>query len=211
MTFLTMTWKRALGFLTGLTCVVGGMCHGYLAHPAARNVQRNSNYCPHCLNGPEVCGDPRGRHDHEAFGRFASSPRIARTYASGGLLRARVVITANHRGRWSLGLCALKDSSLQTERATLSRSKCFKKLKLANGGGTYVYLSSSASASSATFKLPRGVRCSRCLLRWHYETGNSCTPRGTPRQYANPGLETCGTRRAPAMETFTNCADIRIR
>lgn len=200
--------RRALGLLVCLASIAGATCHGFLATPAARNVQHNSDYCPQCLNGPGVCGDQRGRHDHEAYGKHASPPRIAETYGAGGLLKAHVVFTANHWGRWSLSLCDLPDPSPRTERATVRG--CFKRLKLAEGG-SFVYLPPSASSSSAVFRLPRGVRCERCVVRWSYETGNSCTPPGTPHQHAGPGLSVCGASGAPAGEEFTNCADIRIR
>lgn len=196
-----MSWKRVLGLVVGLASVVGGMCHGYLAIPAARNVQRNSDYCPHCLNGPEMCGDPAGQHRHETGGKYATPPRIAATYARGGRVAARVVITANHVGRWSLSLCARPKES----------PKCFRRLRLANRRGPFVYLPSSASRSSGVFRLPRNVTCKRCVLRWRWETANSCNPPGLPRAYSNPGLQTCFSPGAPPPEIFTNCADISIR
>lgn len=207
---MRLTWKRVLGVVIGLTSAIGGMCHGFLARPAARNVQHNSDYCPHCLNGPEVCGDPAGRHDHEAFGKYATPAVIAKTYVNGGTLAARASINVNHAGRWGLQLCRLPNPSPGGERRSLG-ARCFRQLRLANGGGAHVYLGPSDTVSSAVFRLPRGIRCARCVLRWHWETGNSCTPPGTPRAYANPGLEVCGTSRAPAGESFVNCADIRIR
>lgn len=190
--------RSVLSAILLLASVAGGMCHGYLAMPAARNVQHNSDYCPHCLNGPEVCGDPAGQHHHETGGKYGTS-RTVRAYASGGLLKARVVITANHVGRWSLSLCPKR----------IPTKKCFKRLKLADGKGSYVYLSHSAHSSSATFRIPRGTKCKQCVVRWLYETGNSCTPRGTPRRYANPGLGMCGVWMNG--ETFANCADVRIK
>ena len=199
-------WRRVLGVIIGLTSAVGGMCHAYLQTPAARNVQHNSDYCPQCLNGPELCGDPRGQHNHEAFGRYATPPHIARTYRSGGVLSARVVIMANHAGRWGLQLCALDDPSPESERRASKR--CFRKLRLARGRGSYVYVSPSDSTSAGKFRLPRGTRCKRCVLRWVYETGNSCTPPGTPARYALPGLDVCG--KWMDGERFTNCADITV-
>lgn len=192
----------------GLAQVVAGACHGYLAKPAARNVQHLSDYCPQCLNGPGMCGDLPGQPRHEAFGKYASPPDVAETYEAGGMLRARVVITANHRGRWGLKLCALPDTSPRTERAAMPG--CLKRLKRTGGKGSYVYLWPSASVSTAAFRLPRGVTCERCVLQWLWETGNSCTPPGTPAKYANGALQTCGSASAPPGETFTNCADIRI-
>lgn len=199
-----MGLRRVLGALVAACNVLSASCHGFLALPAARNVQHWSTWCPQCLNGPGICGDPAGEHDHEATGMYGSPPRIAGTYKSGGTLKARVVITANHKGRWGLEVCKL-DPGRRERRA------CFKPLHRADGGGPYVYLPPSASESIATFRLPKALRCKRCVLRWHWETGNSCNPRGTPRRHATPGLLTCGARGAPAMETFTNCADVRIR
>lgn len=193
MGMFTLGWKRALGLLTGLLSVVGGAAHGYLAVPAARNVQHNSHYCPQCLNGPGVCGDPAGVRDHST-GKFSKSKTV-KAYAPGSVLKANVVITANHEGRWGLGLCPHPTAD----------AKCFRPLKLV-GGGTHVYLGKKYR-SSGSFRLPK-IKCKNCVLRWRYETGNSCNPRGTPRAYWNSDLEVCGKWIDP--EIFTNCADIRI-
>lgn len=202
-------WRRLVGCIALLSRVVGGLCHGYLAVPAARNVQHNSDWCPHCLNGPRVCGDARGQAHHEAFGKHASPPRIAETYESGGTLKARVVITANHKGRWSLRLCPLKGQSPSSEAKTLGPG-CLRLLRRTDGKGAHVYLPANATGSSAVFRLPPGVKCKRCVVQWRWETGNSCNPRGTPRKWRTPYLSTCGARAAPQGEVFTNCADIRI-
>ena len=199
-------WKRVLGVVLGVAQIAMATAHGFLALPAARNVQRNSDYCPHCLNGPRVCGDPQGFPKHEAFGKYANPAVIAARYRAGGLLKARVVITANHLGRWSLQLCALPNPSPQTERAKVPG--CFRRLPLSNGKGGFVFLSSSVSISSATFRLPKGVRCKRCVVRWVYETSNSCNPKGMPTAYRNKNVGVC--RREADPEQFKNCADIRI-
>lgn len=206
-----MGFKKVLALVVGACHVVASMCHGYLAVPASRNLQHNSDWCPWCLNGPGVCGDARGRRDHESGGKFASPPRVSGTYKSGGVLKARVVITANHRGRWGLRLCPLKSASQGAERSAMKKKSCLKQLKRADGRGAHVYLSPSASASSGSFRLPRGVKCSRCVLQWVWETGHNCNPSGTPRPFLNRNLGTCGRRGAAGIETFTNCADIRIR
>lgn len=198
-----MRFKALVAFVVGACQAVAVACHGYLDVPAARNVQHWSHYCPQCLNGPGVCGDPEGVHDHEAFGLFANPPRVADTFERGATMRAHVVITANHGGRWGLEVCKLRAGQRELR-------SCFKRLKRADGRGRYVYVPPSASESTAAFKLPKNLTCERCVVRWRWETGNSCTPKGTPRKYANPGLQTCGTGTAPPMEAFTNCADVRI-
>jgi hypothetical protein len=172
--------------------------HGFMARPMARNVQHNSHWCPACLTGPEACGDQRGRHDHETGGKFATPPRIAGTFKPGAIVSTTVVITANHQGRWGLELCA----------SPPERASCFKPLRRADGGDRYVYIPSNASSSRGKFRLPRDVRCKHCVLRWRWETGNTCNPAGTPARYRNPYVSTC-TPKSPT-EHFTNCADIQI-
>ena len=198
--------------------------HGYLADPAARNVQRNSDSCPACLNAGGswvsgasrrfgMCGDPwNGAKRHEAFGKLAHPPRIARRYREGQVMSVRVDLTANHMGRWSLRLCPLPGSATPSvERRYLSQ-RCFDRhlLRRADGSGPYTYVPSSASRFRVTYRLPRGVSCRRCVLQWLYETGNSCSPRGIPARYTGHMLGTCGSRNAPAGEVFVNCADVQI-
>lgn len=191
----------------------GARAHGFLAQPAARNVQHDSNYCAACLNagGPAtvfaqglpgrhgVCGDAwNAPKDHEAGGKYATPTRLAGTYLAGGTLKARVTLTANHGGRWSLRLCPA---------ATRATQRCFDAMLLrrADGRGAYTPVPTDASDFSVTYALPRGVRCRHCVLQWTYETGNSCTPPGmTPVR----GLPSCAA--STAGEQFWNCADIRI-
>lgn len=199
-------WKKLVGLVMGVAQIAVAAAHGYLVEPPARNVQRNSDYCPQCLNGPGVCGDPRGQLNHEPFGKYASPPIIAAKYSAGSKLKAKMIITANHQGRWSLELCPLKNTSPKAERSAIP--KCFKRLELADGKGQYVYIPSSASTSSATFRLPKGVKCERCVLRWVWETSNSCNPKGMPKAYSNQYIDTC--RRPQDGEQFRNCGDIQI-
>ncbi len=182
--------------------------HGYLATPAARNVLRNSDYCPQCLNagGPSVvyahgqpgkwgaCGDPwNGPRPHEK-GPY----KITGAYKSGGTVDARVVLTANHLGRWSLRLCTNPGDTSQ---------RCFDKnlLRRADGKGPFVQVPGEAYDFKTKFVLPK-VRCSRCVLQWTYETGNSCNPPGTQKPTA--GLPSCD--KSTRGERFWNCADISI-
>ncbi len=198
--------------------------HGYLAFPAARNVQRNSNYCMHCLNagGPGVvfsrglpgrhgvCGDPwNGRKDHEAGGRFASPRRTAATFAPGGIVKAKVILTANHLGRWSLRLCAAPEKGGASAERRVVTQRCFDRtvLRRADGRGPYTLVPSNKDKFTMAYRLPKKIRCKRCVLQWTYETGNSCTPRGM--KPVSPGMPVCD--RSVAGESFWNCADIAIR
>jgi hypothetical protein len=204
--------KRATVALLAFVSTVRG--HGYLADPAARNVQHNSDYCPGCLNagGPwlvysagrgrpryGVCGDPwNGPKHHEAGGKYATPIRTARTFKSGQVFTARVVLTANHVGRWSLRLCPrIKPTQSCFDAHVLQR---------ADGKGPYTPVPGNKSTFRVRYKLPRGLKCKRCVVQWTYETGNSCNPPGIPRP--NPGLDSC--KRSTNGEQFWNCADVRI-
>jgi hypothetical protein len=204
-------WKVCVAALATMATAASG--HGYLAVPAARNVQHNSDYCPQCLNagGPwtvysrghparyGACGDPwNGPKHHERGGKYATPVRVAARYRAGQTFTARVVLTANHYGRWSLRLCP--DASRAVYGTT-----CFKHLLArADGKGPYVPVLGSRNAYSVRFRLPRGVRCKNCVMRWYYETGNSCSPPGMNR----PGLDSCA--RSTNGEIFMNCADVSI-
>lgn len=207
---------RALVTLLALGGAVEG--HGFLASPAARNVQHNSDYCPQCLNGNGpwtvfaggrkrygVCGDPwNGARNHEAGGRYATPPRVAAVYRAGQVFTARVTLTANHLGRWSLGLCRLPSARMSpaSERAATTQ-RCFKLLQRADGRGPYTPVPGGAYSFAVRYRLPRGVRCKRCVMQWYYETANSCTIPGTPGN-----MPSCATSRV--QELFWNCADVAI-
>lgn len=212
--------------------ISGVRAHGYLAAPPSRNFIANSDYCPQCLSagGPfevyggsvpvkkpgkyGVCGDPwAGPRNHEVGGKFYPSPPNPppTTLRAGSVFVARVKFTATHLGRWGLRVCRLPTPSAASERATLSQA-CFDRVQLqrADGAGLYAYVGPGTSEQFISFKLPAYLTCGRCVMQWHYETGNSCTPEGTPPRFANTGLEKCFTERAAAPEEFWNCADVRI-
>lgn len=219
--------SRLLGAALLAGSAIGAMCHGMLVEPRSRNVVAKSNYCPHCLNagGPGetyaggrrwpdalhgVCGDAAsGRRDHEAGGKFAGGA-VTAEYAEGQTVTLRVKITTAHGGRFSFGICPLPDDAI--ERDTVTQA-CFDAHPLTRAGHDderYWWLGTRGEGDySMDFVLPRGVRCSRCVLQWHYESGNSCTIPGTPRKHVvSPGMEPCD--RVGVMEEFWNCADVSI-
>jgi hypothetical protein len=57
---------------------------------------------------------------------------------------------------------------------------------------------------TTTFQLPSDLVCDgvhfKCVLQWRWQTGNSCTPQGTPANFAKPGLATCAHENS--MEQF---------
>lgn len=222
-------WSRALAAVVVAAQVLGAACHGFLAEPKARNVVHNSNYCPHCLaaGGPGVtyaggrtwpnskhgvCGDPAaGPLDHEAGGKFATK-KITGTYKRGQVVTLRVKLTAPHGGRFSFGVCPVPDgASAAAERKAVTQ-KCLNSNRLTNteNGTPYWWLGKKGAGEyTMTFRLPAALVCKRCVLQWHYETGNSCTIPGTPAgQAMSPNMVSC--KGSAVMEEFWNCADISI-
>lgn len=222
-----MLWRCiracAVFFATLIPAATG---HVTLSDPPSRNAIHNSNWCPHCLDAGGagavyptwssrvkkygVCGDPyKSRRDHEAGGRYATKT-VRKTYKSGQKIRVRVDVSANHRGRISMRLCALPDRSESSSRERgRTTQRCFDRAVLRqSGGATYMNVKSNARRVTGTYVLPRGVRCKRCVIQMWYETGNSCCPRGLSRTYCGSGVSTCGKWALP--EEFWNCADVRI-
>lgn len=185
--------------------------HGYLAQPAARNVQHNSDWCPQCLNaggaefakanGHGLCGDPvsdaRPRK-HEYGGAFATPRRTAARLERGGTFVARVVFTAFHGGRWSLRLCP-------GDGRRLSQACLDAGLLRTITNQTFV----DATRTSARFRVPRAAKRGPAVLQWTYETANSCVPAGY-HPAIDAGLSACAAPGAPAAEGFWNCADVDV-
>lgn len=181
--------------------------HGYLTNPAARNAiwkthpevpDQNRNYDVMAVfcggleglrrNGGKcgVCGDRYDRpRDHESGGRFASKI-IAKSYNEGQNITAQVRITANHGGNFKFDLCQRKSWD---EKET---DGCFQPLKFSNGQDMFsISMGDKKRYYTMDIKLPDGVKCSNCILRWKWIAGNQ-----------GPG--------ARMEEEWINCADINI-
>ena len=63
------------------------------------------------------------------------------------------------------------------------------------------------------YTVPDGLDCdgikARCVLQWHWVTGNSCTPPGTPPEFAEKSINECGGN-APYPEEVSGVA-VRMR
>lgn len=76
-----------------------------------------------------------------------------------------------------------------------------------------------------SYKLPAGVKCERCMLRWYYLTGHKCHPPCLKSDVFYPDcrshpkfkgtylatMDYCGTEWSAYPEEFWNCADIAIK
>lgn len=230
-----MFWRlctKVLGWVVVATQVLGAAGHGYLAEPKSRNWLHNSNYCPHCLpaggpgvtygSGPGaprfwpkslhgVCGDPyTGPLDHEAGGKFATKT-ITGKYKQGQTIPITIEIKAPHGGRFSFGVCPVLGATDAEERKTVTQA-CFDANQLTNAddGSKYWWLGKKGAGTYAMrFTLPPHIVCKRCVLQWHWESGNSCTIPGTPAEHIfSPNLVSCA--QSTSMEEFWNCADITV-
>ncbi|KAL4425189.1 hypothetical protein ABPG75_009205 [Micractinium tetrahymenae] len=223
----------ATSLVLALACAVlallpGASAHGFVAEPAARNVVRNWQYCPHCVNagGPwpvskegkltwpaysmPVCGDRELER--------AGSP-VAH-YTAGGEIDITVFITAFHGGRHQFRLCPSDDVT----ESCLDQNV----LERADGSGPYSWTPvDGGSAPGAKwrkdnqagqggesytwrYRLPKGVSCERCVLQWFWTTANSCKVPGAPSWVgSDPGMLFCN-QPGPYPEVFANCADISI-
>lgn len=175
-----------------------------------------------------VCGDPiTGPFDHEGGGKFATPPKIAAVYTQGQVITIKIVVTAWHGGRFSFGMCPVDGASGVAERRVATQ-QCFDLNRLEQVSATagppsgpigpafkYHYWLPVGDTAPKTgtfemqFKLPAGLTCKRCVLQWHWETGNSCSIPGTPGGYeVSPNLVPCD--QTNVMEEFWNCADVSI-
>lgn len=172
-----------------------------------------------------VCGDPYtdpAPRNHEAGGKYWTGNPAA-TYVQGQTIEIDLVITTNHYGRFEFKICEVGLSS-DAERKELSQD-CFDQHQLVQAnipqaqapGEKYFYTSPQDpvyNEYTMYYKLPENVTCnggtSRCVLQWHWESGNTCTPPGTPVEYQVPSnLQQCGPGVSPPEE-FWNCADLLI-
>lgn len=159
-----------------------------------------------------VCGDPHtGPLDHEAGGKFATK-KITGVYARGQTVTLRIKVTAPHGGRFMFGICPVPDgASDAAERAAVTQ-QCMdrNRLKNAKDGTDYWWFGKkSVGEFEMQFKLPDTVECKRCVLQWHWESGNSCTLPGTPPD-AVMSASMGGCEGAQNMEEFWNCADVTV-
>lgn len=95
-------------------------------------------------------------------------------------------------------MCVLDDSN-----APESGEECFKPVTLGDGSANYVLQNKQEENDDTIYtdvKLPDGLTCGRCVLRWTYTAGNNWG-QCDDGSYG----EGCGPQ-----ETFRSCADIAI-
>jgi hypothetical protein len=146
-------------------------------------------------------------------------------YSQGQNVIVRIKITAPHGGRFSFGLCKVPGGTTtpEQERGVVTQ-KCFDDNNLevvqdADGRAQmdpktkrwyWWYGKLGSGEFPIKLKLPAGVTCDRCVIQWHWETGNSCQLPNTPPEFSlGANLSPClGGGGSP--EEFWNCADVKI-
>ncbi|XP_065346344.1 uncharacterized protein LOC135943627 [Cloeon dipterum] len=211
-----MTSSLAMLVVALVACVAHVSGHGYSTDPPSRssawrfgfntppNYDDNQLWCGGFQTQYNVyggkcgpCGDswgdvvPRANENTGKYGRGV----VTRTYTQGSVISVTFKLTANHKGWVQFSLCRLS-SATQVET-----NECFTPLKLAGSTSTRYYLpNSNVGDTTLKLQLPAGVTCSRCVIQWHYNTGNSwgVCPDGT-------GALGCGNQ-----ENFRTCSDVAI-
>ncbi|KAJ8924205.1 hypothetical protein NQ315_006996 [Exocentrus adspersus] len=192
--------------------------HGMMLDPPNRssmwryNIERaipnyvdDENYCggydEYVATGEKcgVCGDAYNAphpQDNENTGKYGIGV-VTKTYQAGSVIDVQSKLTSNHQGTIYYSLCVL-----QNPNAPESGEDCFQPLKLADGSDYYTIPPTDFNPRELSNKvqLPAGLTCDRCVLRWHYRSGNRWG-------YCDDGSSGVG---CGPQETFRSCADIAI-
>ncbi|KFM62296.1 hypothetical protein X975_04030, partial [Stegodyphus mimosarum] len=116
-----------------------------------------------------VCGDPwdlpepRPNEDGGKYGKGI----IVRTYKEGQEFTAIVKIVANHLGHFEFKLCPVQEG-IKVDQ------DCFDKhpIALADGSGYNYNLGKQKGFVKVHLRLPKGLKCERCVFQWHWRAGN---------------------------------------
>ncbi|XP_067672319.1 uncharacterized protein [Haliotis asinina] len=198
-------------------CALGVWGHGRLVDPPSRssmwrfefktprNYDDNQLFCggvavQYGQNGGKcgICGDPwQGPRDNEPGGKFYTGI-IVRKYNVGQVIKAKVELTASHKGFFEFRLCPNNSPFRNVTHECLDRYI----LPMAETGETKYRIESLAGNQNieVNLKLPEGVKCSACVFQWKYNAGNSW---GTDSD--GTSCIGCGNQ-----EQFYGCADVAI-
>ncbi|OWF48608.1 serine/arginine repetitive matrix protein 1-like [Mizuhopecten yessoensis] len=192
--------------------------HGFLSWPPQRsslwrqghespiNYNDNALWCgglPYFTQVGEkcgTCGDAYyGPHDHEAGGKYGLGIIGVRYPMDTASIKVTLTINAYHKGFFEFKICPHNNplSPVQQECLDQHPLKVREAKKDEKG---LKYFPPKGGEIELNVELPKGIRCSQCVLQWKYKTGNSW---GQDRD-GNSCLG-CGPQ-----EQFQNCADISI-
>ncbi|XP_045121784.1 uncharacterized protein LOC123510572 [Portunus trituberculatus] len=210
--------RGAVGVLVVLAwALVGVRGHGRLIEPPGRSTAWRYGFdTPHNYNDHEIycggfanqwqrnggkcgpCGDPFQSpqpRDNEGGGKYGRGV-IVKKYKHSSVAVIGVELTANHRGFFEFHICPHNNPLRPVSEKCLQQHL----LKQADGSGARYYPGTGSKKFFARYRLPAGLTCKQCVLRWRYVAGNNWgkCENGT-------GMVGCGPQ-----EEFRSCADITI-
>ncbi|XP_022653021.1 uncharacterized protein LOC111264763 [Varroa jacobsoni] len=198
--------------------VVEALGHGRILEPAGRssawrfgfNTPKNYNdnelFCggfdrQYGANNGKcgICGDPwddSPPRDNEDGGKYGTGT-IVRKYLQGEEIEIVIEVTTHHKGWFEFKLCPVEDGKESTQECL----DHYPIMLVGNQTSRYT-LPEGSKEGIYNFKgqLPKDLVCDRCVLQWHWTTGNrwGLCLNGT-------GHLGCGFQ-----ETFRGCSDITI-
>ncbi|CAG5119060.1 unnamed protein product [Candidula unifasciata] len=185
-----------------LTLIQRSEGHGYMIEPPGRssmwrkgfktpiNYDDNGVRCAITEKNCRVCGN----RDNEAGGRYATGQLLELIPKT---ISITVTITVNHKGYFEFSLCPNNNVHRTVTDECLQRHI----LQLEDGQTRFQLKSGVTGDITIKAKLPPGVTCSQCVLRWFYKTGNSWG-------YDPVTKESC--LGCGVQERFFSCADVSI-
>lgn len=141
------------------------------------------------------CGDAfNSIREHETGGFYANNVTVRHFYP-GSAIDVFIDIVANHGGIFNFEMCWRNSFN---EKETES---CFEKLQLVDGRSEYLLdFNSGPGKRIIQVKLPKDRTCDKCVLRWHWKSGNNWGRCADGSHQVG-----CGPQ-----ETYRNCADIAV-
>ncbi|RWS01362.1 uncharacterized protein B4U79_04700, partial [Dinothrombium tinctorium] len=146
-----------------------------------------------------ICGDSYNgpRRNELPDGIYARDLVITRSYREGSIIKAKVQITANHKGFFVFKICPAKSMDVEVTQECLDDNV----LEIVGSNDEkYVLPTTKPKTFEVPLRLPPGLTCDRCVLQWTYIAGNNWG-----RCSNGVGRVGCGKQ-----ETFRACADIKI-
>ncbi|CAJ1374826.1 unnamed protein product [Effrenium voratum] len=175
--------------------------HGFIEHPAARNIEAGAKnqWCPHCGNGAGVCGDGGQWASNSNYVDTGSDPVV--TWTAGTIQEVTIRITAHHMGHFEFSICNQKITS-----SLADPQSCLDEFILERASKEELGLSCAANdkhpgcqpidvshperfylppgsfspdgsnVHTVSLKVPSALQCEHCTLQWRWWTANSCTP-----------------------------------
>ncbi|KAA0184124.1 hypothetical protein HAZT_HAZT010349 [Hyalella azteca] len=145
--------------------------------------------------GPSAESTGRDRWDAGSTGRDSTSDHNDALIQQ--IITAVVHLTANHFGWFEFRLCPTNNPNEYAKQSCLNQNI----LELADSPGTrFVIEDQSQVLFRVRLKLPRGLKCSHCVLQWHYTSGNNWG-------FCKDGNDMMGCGK---QEIFRGCSDVAI-